>query len=436
MKTLVSLAVFFLALHLASLLAMWGFLPGGRTFYIVDGATLIPIVLGLRYFTLLRSRRASLTRLDAAVLFYLLISVASVVMYFREENPSAFEAYLYGIHLFVLPMSLYFGVKILPPAQQRTLLVWVCWMNFAAMVYGLYLHFERPFYYRDYLVGTVLEAKRLTEDWQIFSRLQSYLGSTAVGSVSAVTILLLGVCNVSPLILAMIGSSMVVSSFLSQQRGGILAALLAVTYVLVIKRSAVWVRVFIGVCVLLGVANFLGLVVERDASTVELWRERFSGGVGEAMAERGYGPGWDYLVHYPLGVGLGATSSAADSAGLASRGQVVDANFMRILADLGPQGLLAFLVVLALTVHAGLRRRNGIGWIMVPGCICLICVGTNTLDSHYVAHSFWAILGIIDSPDFAVVPRSRPAAVASAPKARAETGRAPGLGSVPVRAPS
>ncbi|MBP1609321.1 MAG: hypothetical protein H6Q04_1556, partial [Acidobacteria bacterium] len=112
---------------------------------------------------------------------------------------------------------------------------------------------------------------------------------------------------------------------------------------------------------------------------------------------RGYGPGLSYFRDFPLGVGLGATSSIADSMGLATRGQVVDANYMRILADLGIVGLFSFFAVLLAAGAAALRRANGFGWLLLFGLIAAICIGTNTLDSFYVSHLFWIYLGVIDT---------------------------------------
>ncbi len=89
---------------------------------------------------------------------------------------------------------------------------------------------------------------------------------------------------------------------------------------------------------------------------------RYTGELTEGVAgvtkDRGYGAGVAYFIEFPLGVGLGGTSSAAENNGLTTRGQVVDANFMRILADLGFQGLASFLFVLIVASYAALRRNS------------------------------------------------------------------------------
>jgi hypothetical protein len=116
--------------------------------------------------------------------------------------------------------------------------------------------------------------------------------------------------------------------------------------------------------------------------------------------DRGYGPGLAYMVDFPFGVGLGGTSSGAQAAGLAARGQVVDANFMRILTDLGLLGLWSFVAILFLAARSALKKKDdSVGWMLLIGLICLICLGTNTLDSYYVSHCFWMFLGAIDTRD-------------------------------------
>jgi hypothetical protein len=106
-------------------------------------------------------------------------------------------------------------------------------------------------------------------------------------------------------------------------------------------------------------------------------------------SERGYAPGFKYLSEYPMGVGLGATSSAAELAGLSRWGQVVDANLMRIAADLGIIGLLAFIFVLGRAGLSALRTAQPVPWLTFLLAYLVVMIGTNTLDSYYVSHVFW-----------------------------------------------
>jgi len=63
-------------------------------------------------------------------------------------------------------------------------------------------------------------------------------------------------------------------------------------------------------------------------------------------------------------------------------------------------GLWSFVAILFLAARAALRKKNNpVGWMLLIALIGLICLGTNTLDSYYVAHFFWLFLGVIDTRD-------------------------------------
>lgn len=399
------LAIYVAFLHIILLGNLLGLVPGGRTYAIVDSATVIPLGMTL---LLLRKRVKcrELTRLDFAIGLYGALSILSLVCYLLPENPSAPLAYLYGIHYFVLPMSMYFAAKSLSPDEQRRLLLLVCYLNLFALAFGIYLYYARPEFYRSALIERIFLEKAYGEEYQIFARLQSYLGSTAVGTVATATLVLLFICRAPGASVAISLPIALVAVALSQQRGGLVTCLGAATYLLWKARLSPLVK---GLVLPAGI--LLGVVVIRAFDTqyyqqglLENSLDKFSlGSIIGALGEyggRGYGSVVPYFNRFPFGVGLGATSSAAYSAGLASMGQVVDANFMRILADLGIQGLCSFLAILVIAFLEASKKREGSGWIVLLSGIVLICLGTNTLDSQYVSHLFWMFLGVIDTPDW------------------------------------
>jgi hypothetical protein len=199
---------------------------------------------------------------------------------------------------------------------------------------------------------------------------------------------------------------MFLGTLLTHQRAGFVASVVALAYVVISRPSSEFRKTNRAFAVIVCAVAVIGgaiLVDNFREGTVDQILSRYTGELTEGVAgvaeDRGYGPGLAYLADFPLGVGLGATSSAADAAGLTRRGQVVDANFMRILADLGVPGLLSFLFVLAFAIGASRRKRRPRGWVMIVGSVCLICLVTNTLDQFYVPHVFWFLLGTIDSPE-------------------------------------
>lgn len=380
---------------------MMKLLPGGKPAYIVDAATLLPILLTLYYWRQCAVRKTA-TFLDWTVTAYLIISVASVVLYLQPDNPSDVTAYFYGIHHFVLPISLYYGVKTFDARRQEGLLRFVCYLNVVSVLIGIVLFYWRPDFYRASILTEFKNAGYVVEEWQIFGRMQSYLGSTALGSVIATTIILFTVLNLPRKMVALFLPIVLLGMLLTFQRGGFIAAGIALVYTFIkLKGAPHYKYLLLPLVFLLLLAAGVPYLSVLEEGAISRLSDKYS---LESLTEsinfenRGYGPGLSYFDDFPLGVGLGATSSVADSAGLAARGQVVDANYMRILADLGILGLFSFMAVLGAAAVAALRRRtNGFGWLLLFGLIAAICIGTNTLDSFYISHLFWLFLGVIDS---------------------------------------
>ena len=396
-----NLLVFYIVvLNLCPLLDLVNLLPGGKPAYIVDMVTLLPILLALHYWRTFSIANLRISFLDLAVTVYLILSILSIVLYLQPGNPSEIGAYFYGIHHFVLPIFLYYAVKTLNHSQQLGLLRLVCYLNITAIFLGIILFFWRPSFYHTFLVEKMLGTMGSLEDWQIFGRMQSYLGSTALGSVAATTIILLVVLKFPRNIAVIFLPITFLGVILTFQRGGFLASLIATLYAIFKIRGTFGYKfllliifAFLMTAGIAYYANIEGTALDRLVDKYSVYNLYYS----FDNEKRGYVPGLSYFMDFPMGVGLGGTSSIADLMGLAERGQVVDANFMRILADLGLLGLFSFLAVLWAASRAALKRENGFGWLLLFGLIAAICIGTNTLDSYYISHCFWLFLGVIDT---------------------------------------
>jgi hypothetical protein len=389
---------YLLILHICPILDVFNMLPGGKPAYIVDLATLFPLLLGLHYLNS-AVKRFSATPLDLSVGLYVALSILSVVLYLQTDNPSDIQAYFFGIHHFVLPISLFFAVKALDRLQQLRLLRLVCALNLFAIGAGILLFFLKPAFYYTFLVEKLLVSLGPLEDWQVFGRMQSYLGSTAIGSLAGPTIILFVVLDLPRKRVMFLLPVVLIGVALTYQRGGFVATAIATLYALAKLLEGRFVKalpVLMSLTLLvLGIYGY----TQMDENSLDRLVDKYSpASLYESLGadRRGYGPGLSYFSDFPMGVGLGATSSVADSVGLTARGQVVDANFMRILADLGLMGLLSFLLVLWCAGKAALRRRNGFGWALLFGLIAAICIGTNTLDSYYISHCFWIFVGAVD----------------------------------------
>lgn len=388
---------YLLILHVCPIIDVFNLLPGGKPAYIVDMATIFPIVLALHYLNSL-IKGLTATSLDLAVGIYLTISIFSVVLYLQPENPSEIQAYFFGLHHFVLPISLFFAVKTLHRFQQIRLLRLLCYLNVFAIGVGIVLFVLKPDFYHTFLVEKLLASLGPLEDWQVFGRMQSYLGSTAIGSIAGPTIVLLIVLDLPKKRALFILPVVFIGVALTYQRGGFVATSIAAMYALAKLVEGRLIKIFPVLMSLTLLIVGIYLYPQMDQNNLERLMDKYSlTSLYETLGEerRGYGPGISYFKDFPLGVGLGATSSIADSVGLSARGQVVDANYMR-LADLGLMGLLSFLLVLWCAGKAALRRRNGYGWALLFGLIAAICIGTNTLDSYYISHCFWIFVGAVD----------------------------------------
>jgi len=401
---------YFTLFHVVGLAKVFGWLHGSVA-HVIDPATIIPASLGSIYL-LGRSRRHS--ALDMAVFVYLLFSLGSVLAYLLPGNPCQIKAYLYGVHLFVLPVSLFFAAKSLDLSQQRRLLRYLCVLSMLAMSLGVYWHMIQPGYYLQFLAGEAYSTMDYSQDWQLFHRLGSYFGSTSMGSIAAITICLCVLAEFRSVTMTrLIMATMFVGVLLTHQRGGFLASAVALAYVVVSGPTNHRMRqqVFaVAMCAAFVIGGAIAVEHFREGTLEQLfprYTKELKEGIANVTKDRGYGPGMAYAVDFPLGVGLGATCSAVDRAGLTQRGQVVDANFMRILADLGIQGLASFLFVLFLASYAALRKRRSKGWIVLIASVCMICLVTNTLDQVYVPHLFWFVLGCIDTPEPKLVEPSR-----------------------------
>jgi hypothetical protein len=393
------LCFYIILLHLCAMLGMINLLPGGKPAFIVDIATLIPILLSMQHWDI-SAAKIEVTYLDFAVMAYLVISILSIVLYLQPNNPSDIVAYFYGFHYFVLPIFLYFAVKSLNSYYQYKLLQLIFYFNTLAVVIGITLLIWRPDFYYQYVEKNFSSIGSNLEEWQLFGRLQSYLGSTALGSVIAATIVLFTILNLPKKILAIFLPILLLGTLLTSQRGCFIASLIAVLYTFFNFKIPSLYKFLLAVISLLFLTICLNFYVQIDKGSSNRLLSKYS--VSSIYAsissdQRGYGQGLLYFEDFPMGVGLGATSSVTDSMGLAKRGQVVDANFMRILADLGILGLFSFFFIILTAACAALKREHGFGWLLLYGVIIVICIGTNTLDSYYVSHLFWLFLGIIDT---------------------------------------
>lgn len=380
-----------------------------KTFLFVDSFGIFAVFLCIHYVSKrLLNISIGFSKLDFFVLLYIILSIFSFLLYLQPNNPASMLAYAYGIHHVVFPISLYFTVKYLNLDSQKFLLKYICYLNLFLIIVGFVMHYFKPDFFTEYL-NNILVQKGYTETWQLYSRMQSYFGSTSIGNIAGVTILLISMLKMKFILKTLIFSSMIVAAFLSHQRGGIIVVIIAASYYLFskdkhfLKKSVSIIVIIFFIFLLVNAFEYIstrstGLSFTRYTKNLIVY-DIFSENI---LKERlgGYIKGWNFFLEYPLGLGIGATLSAADVSFAHPEGQVVDANFMRILADLGFEGIIIFIFIITFSIKSALKRKNPLAWVLLISIYCGQMLGTNVLDSFYVSHTFWLLLGIIDTKPY------------------------------------
>jgi len=395
----VFLSGYVLLMHVIPIASMTGYgwlIPGTVLQFIMGAATVAFAAIYAGSATRFGGPRLSM--LDLLVIAYLCLCLASFASYMKPAHPVQSKAFVYGVHHLLIPVPLFLAAKVTTHERRLQVLRLICYANVFMMLAGFVLFIARPAFYTAYLASYYRESRNLIPLDLLYIRFASYMGSTAVGLLAALTIVLAAQLRLSKIVTVVIPPLMLGGALLSQQRGGMAATFIALAYFAVSRQQTRGLKVtalaFSAAVIVAGVVvaqkNYPGLV--------EYTLLRFAS-FGDALGERAgsYGIGWTYVLAHPFGMGLGATSSAAFNAGLNFAEEVTDANFLRILADVGVPGFLLFALIIVGTAWRGLRARAGLAWPLAMGIYVLIALGTNVLDSFYLAHVFWILAATIDA---------------------------------------
>ena len=352
--------------------------------------------------SLFRGRHSLLYNMVTIMFAYQLFSV---IMYFQPGNTYSVNSYIYGVHYCVLPILLFYLVQFIRRDEERVLLKRILLLNLILCIIGLFVYILRPEFYTDYLMRLFAQTS-IVDEWQLYGRLQSYLGSTSVGNVAAISFLLTIYVVNNPYTKFFYLIVFAVTVLLTQQRGSIIilgfstlvSIVKFVAYTSIIRKS-IFGTVVCLICIFVYNQekvlfskelreSFTYMVhrVSTQTNPINLYKER----------AEGYTKAGLLISEYPMGVGLGATLSASDQATGSGLGQVVDANFARILADTCIIGFVLFLLVLFLALKKAVRRTAFGMYAMVICFYSFQALGTNIFDSFLCIHLFWLYLGILN----------------------------------------
>jgi hypothetical protein len=406
------LAVIYLGvLHFIQLLNIRADIFFLRPFPVVE---LLSVVL---FFHLIKRRffdffyTAEKSYLFQAVTILAVHNLITVFGYFQLNNTYSLLNYIYGIHNCVLPILLFYFVQLIPVEEVIPFFKRILFLNFILCITGILLFLLRPDFYTDYL-SRILNDLNLSEAWQLYGRLQSYVGSTSVGNIGTVSfILTIFIIRKGYLRYLYLLTFALTVSF-TQQRGPIVFLLfssLTLTLYYLIAASPVKKIRFISAAfasVIFLIIIFKDVFNENFFNVVEIFSYTIDRVSTETQPEHvlgereiGYIKAWDIVKQFPLGVGLGATLSASEQASNSGLGQVVDANFARILADTGFIGLGLFFLVLATAFLKSLTAKNLLFFSFIILFYSFQAVGTNVFDSFICIHLFWIYLGVLNKKE-------------------------------------
>jgi hypothetical protein len=363
------------------------------------------------YFLVKNDFIANAKRNKQTILFHTIsISIAyyltTVFCYFQYGNSYSILNYTYGIHYCILPMLLFYLVQFLPVDEVLLLLKRILFLNFFMCFIGILFFLFQPDFYTDYL-KKLFDDLNLTEIWQLYGRLQSYLGSTSVGNVAIVSFVLTYFLIKNGYVKFIYFFIFGITVIFTQQRGSILLLLLAILIILInflLNSSAIKKIIFfviLSISLILMEKLFSSHMTDEVAEIFNFTADKIANETNpsEMLSERtiGYVKAGQIINMFPLGVGLGASLSASEQATNSGLGQVVDANFARILADTGIIGLFLFLAILALALYKSIKSRSLLFFTITILFYSFQALGTNVFDSFICIHLFWIFLGILNN---------------------------------------
>jgi hypothetical protein len=368
------------------------------------GFSLSPGFFSLLVFVVLLADKrywSSFGNLDLLVLAYLIFSLSTFLLYLIPTNPVGFFAYVIGINIAVMPMLMYLFGRAVRGGERMIVSEFIVSINATVLLFSIIMQVLRPDFYTEYL-ATTLESAGATEVWQFYARMQGYLGSTALGILCSMSMLLLLATSYRAIFKFCLASVFLIGAMLTFQRSSMLISILVYAYVLnniTIRQGSRFggflILSLVVIILLLSENELIVSVINRLSEILEAF---------DLSERKSYYLIVPQLNNFPFGMGLGATTSAADTYGYNPGGQIVDANHMRILSDLGPIGLLLFIVLSGYAIVSAYNHGIFVPYGLIVVGYNLQAIGTNVFDSYYTGHLYWFYLGLIGSARFKITP--------------------------------
>jgi hypothetical protein len=331
---------------------------------------------------------------DIVIFIYILFSLFTIIMYINSEID--FKAFYAGIAVGIVPVLFYFLTRLIYFKNIENYSNIIVKIIFIKLFISIILFTAQPDFYTDYLLFSFKELE-IFDNWKLYYRMQGLLGSTSIGVICMLSIFLLKSTSFNYLTKLLLAFFLLICSFLSFQRSSIFLTSIGFIYLILIEFKFSFVNVIkfliITICLMATLfyynqnfEYFLNPYLDRlfEVKDALSFNDRVS-----------YIKSFELIKNNPFGTGLGSNTSIAESANYNPNGQVVDANHMRILTDLGPIGLLLFLFIFVNIVFVTIKKQifDSYGFIIIG--YNLQALGTNVFDSYFSGFLYWMIIAII-----------------------------------------
>lgn len=324
--------------------------------------------------------KGSMVSMLAAI--YVIYCVATVIFYFVEKIP--FSVFIKSASNSLLPILFFWcGLKGYHFSNKRYLLA----VNICGLT-GIFLLFLRPSWFVQYCISYGYS----------FTRLSSCIGSTAMGTLTAVAI----VYSVQQIIDA-------------KGKSGKIAYILSVAYTFLSFQRSAWIVAALTIFVLHYYVfikwrklkmRYMALEILVILVCLVIFWEYIGGVLGQYSAQRASSSNvgmfssrtgqWVYGLknsNWIAGSGYGARGHKAMGYGAAA---IADGSWVMLLCEIGIIGISIFIAIIIKTFGKGLYcLRSNLGALCVIAIICLQSVGSNILEFQITTPLLWMSIGEI-----------------------------------------
>lgn len=353
-------------------------------------ASIVILILVIAHF------RVSLFFSDRPFVVYLICNCVSVISYIWNERP--LSIFIAAISFNLIPSLLYYLGKYIGNANQgdamidRLLSAVIFMMAIGTVAYLLF----PTFYYNH--IGVSIDSYTLG---LVEYRYGSFVSSLALGSIGTICVILY----------------FYRFEYLALWKKTVYLPLIIVNVILCMQRSA-WLTTLISliVCLFLGfwgnhksrvrllalsvlyiIVALIALAnIDKILTPTQLmyFKDRLNVlTISEMISSRStqWIKAWNIICSNPItGFGLGSCGQKAAAYNLAI---VTDGNHLRILAEIGFVGFLAFTIMNIRSVIRSIRGKNYYLALVVIVCN-IAAIGSPIFDQYYSSFAFWLILGL------------------------------------------